>query len=153
MSHLRGSRSGIKLDILGNGPLKESLLQLAKEVGVEEMVEIRPPVSYEAMPELLGEYDYFVMPSLWEGLPISLIEAMASRLPIIATDIPAITAILDDASAVFARKENAEDLADKLQWAFQHREETIHRAEFAYEIAKQYDWEQTARQEIEGAIC
>jgi glycosyltransferase involved in cell wall biosynthesis len=39
------------------------------------------------VPELLGQSDLFVMSSAWEGLPISLIEATASGLPFIATDV------------------------------------------------------------------
>jgi glycosyltransferase involved in cell wall biosynthesis len=39
------------------------------------------------VPELLAASDSFVLPSLWEGLPVALVEAMASRLPVIATDV------------------------------------------------------------------
>lgn len=150
LAHFKGKRPAMSLDILGSGPLKEPLLQLAKERDVKDMVEIRPPVNHRQMPELLTEYDFFVMPSLWEGLPVSLIEAMASKLPIIATDIQAITDILDDSSAVFARKENAADLAEKIQWAVNHYDEVRRYAESAYRLATKYDWDVTARQEIEG---
>lgn len=39
------------------------------------------------IPDLLAASDYFILPSLWEGLPMALIEAMASRLPVIATRV------------------------------------------------------------------
>jgi glycosyltransferase involved in cell wall biosynthesis len=39
------------------------------------------------VPQILAASDSFVLPSLWEGLPMALIEAMASGLPIIATDV------------------------------------------------------------------
>ena len=150
LGQLAGDRPAVRLDILGNGPLKAALLQLAKDRGVAERVGIRPPVRHERMPDLFAEYDFFVMPSLWEGLPISLIEAMAGRLPIIASNIPAITAVLDERSAVLVESENAADLAAKLRWAVTHHNEVLRYAETAHELARNYDWDVTARQEIEG---
>ena len=150
MSHLKREYPDAKLVIVGNGPLKLPLTQLAKELGVAEMVEIRSPVSHREMPRLYSEHDFFVMPSIWEGLPVSLIEAMASKLPVVATDINAITDVLDRDSATFASKEDARDLADKLKWAFEHADEVRAHAESAYEIAKGFDWDVTAGQEIEG---
>jgi glycosyltransferase involved in cell wall biosynthesis len=141
----------LRLDILGNGPLKESLKRLAAERGVSEMLSFRAPVSHAEMPAVYREYDFFLMPSLFEGLPVALIEAMASRLPIVATDIPAITGILDPGSATFATREDGADLAEKLKWAIQHPADVARGAESAYRIAQGYDWEQTALREIEGA--
>jgi glycosyltransferase involved in cell wall biosynthesis len=149
LSHLKAEYPNVKLIIVGNGPLKPPLTQLAKELNVSGMVEIRPPVSHREMPGLYSEHDFFVMPSIWEGLPVSLIEAMASKLPIIATDITAITDVLDANSATFASKEDARDLADKLKWAFEHTDEVRAHAEAAYEIVKRFDWAVTAGQEIE----
>lgn len=149
LSRLRAQFPQASLDILGNGPLKESLTDLAKDLSVADRVNFLPPVSHETMPELLSNYDFFVLPSLWEGLPVSIVEAMASKLPIVTTDIPAITSILDSSSATLTKTENAVDLAEKLQWAFEHPDEIRRQAERAYEIASVYDWAATATQEIE----
>lgn len=151
LAYLKHEHPNLRLDILGNGPLKGALKRLAAEKGVSEMLSFRAPVSHAEMPVIYREYDFFLMPSLFEGLPVALIEAMASGLPIIATDIPAITGILDTGSAMFASKENAADLAEKLLWAIRHPNEVARSTESAYRIAQHYDWEITARQEIEVA--
>ncbi|MFY9609821.1 MAG: glycosyltransferase family 4 protein [Blastocatellia bacterium] len=151
LSYLKLDYPGTKLDILGNGPLKRSLREISQSFGVADMVEFRAPVGHAEMPKLYHRYDFLVMPSIWEGLPVSLIEAMASKLPIIATDIPAITDVLGMDSATFASKEDARDLAEKLRWAFQHPDRVRKHAQSAYEIAKRYDWAATASQEVEEA--
>lgn len=151
LSYLKLDYPDTKLDILGNGPLKRSLREISQRFGVADMVEFRAPVGHAEMPELYHRYDFLVMPSIWEGLPVSLIEAMASKLPIIATDIPAITDVLGMDSATLASKEDARDLAEKLRWAFQHPDHVRKHAQSAYEIAKRYDWAATASQEVEEA--
>ena len=141
----------IKLDVMGNGQLRDQLVWLANDLGLSTHVRFRPPVSHEKMPELYNEYDFFVLPSLWEGLPVSLIEAMASKLPVVATKIPAITDVLDATSATLSSEENALELAEKIRWAIEHPIDVAEYAERAYEVARMYDWDVTARREIEQA--
>ena len=151
LAHLKTQYPQLRLVIVGNGALRVPLINLARELGVADRVEIRPPVAHSDMPRLYREHDFFVMPSIWEGLPVSLIEAMASKLPVVASNIPAITAVLDPRSATFAEKEDAGDLADKLKWAFENRGLVRQFAESAYAIARRYDWAVTARMEIDDA--
>ena len=149
LSDLVGEYPGIKLDVLGNGQLRDELVLLASELGLSAQIRFRPPVSHQEMPQLYSEYDFFVLPSLWEGLPVSLIEAMACKLPIVATSIPAIMDVLDARSATLSPEENAPDLADRIRWAIEHPIDVAEYAERAYEAARLYDWDVTARQEIE----
>jgi glycosyltransferase involved in cell wall biosynthesis len=142
---------GIKLDVLGNGQLRDQLVLLANDLGLSAHVRFRPPVSHELMPGMYNEHDFFVLPSLWEGLPVSLIEAMACKLPIVATSIPAIMDVLDAGSATLFPEQNASDLADKIRWAIEHPIDVAEYAERAYEVARMYDWDVTARREIEQA--
>ena len=70
---------------IGDGELKEELLAQTKSLGLERHIHflgIRKDV-----PELLAASDYFILPSLWEGLSMALVEAMASQLPVIATEV------------------------------------------------------------------
>jgi glycosyltransferase involved in cell wall biosynthesis len=75
-----------RLAIAGEGPLAGPLRALAQATGVADAVRFlgfRRNVA-----ELLTAFDLFIQPSLWEGLSISLLEGMAARRPLVATDIP-----------------------------------------------------------------
>lgn len=71
--------------LAGDGVLKEDLIELVDLYGIGNYFQFLG--NREDIPELLAACDYFVLPSLWEGLPMALIEAMASGLPIVATDV------------------------------------------------------------------
>lgn len=142
-----------KLDIVGDGKLKQQLQELVERLGVANCVRFMPLVAHDEMPELYRQYDFFVMPSVSEGLPVALIEAMACGLPIIATDIVGVTSIVDSSAATLASSESATDLAAKMRWAFTHNEEVAKKARAAYEIARRFDWQITARQEIDESFA
>lgn len=80
--------------IVGEGPLKEHLTGLIASLGMETKVRFlgfRTDVI-----ELLKASDCFVFPSLREGLPVSLMEAMASSLPVVCSNIRGNTDLVDD---------------------------------------------------------
>jgi glycosyltransferase involved in cell wall biosynthesis len=74
---------GFRLVLVGNGPLEAALREAAAPLG--EAVVFAG--HRDDVPDLLVCADLFVLPSLFEGLPISLIEAMAAGLPAVAFDI------------------------------------------------------------------
>jgi glycosyltransferase involved in cell wall biosynthesis len=71
--------------LAGEGPERHALEMLAHELGIESRVSFLG--HRDDMPELLAAADLVVLPSLYEGLPISLLEAMAAAKPVIATRI------------------------------------------------------------------
>ncbi len=71
--------------IAGGGELEGALRARRDEMGLADRVRF---LGYrEDIPRLLAALDIFVLPSLWEGLPVALIEAMAAGVPIVATDV------------------------------------------------------------------
>src|SRR5262249_13931406 len=73
-----------QLAILGTGELEGYLQGLAKELGIEKDVYF---LGWQENPfKFLAKAQLFVLPSVSEGLPLVLLEAMACRLPVIATD-------------------------------------------------------------------
>ncbi|HEY5997800.1 MAG TPA: glycosyltransferase family 4 protein [bacterium] len=71
--------------IAGDGELRSQLDCEAKQLDLDENVHFVGPRL--DMPEILRILDIYVLPSLWEGLPLVLLEAMAAALPVVATDV------------------------------------------------------------------
>ncbi len=86
----------VKFVILGIGPDEDMLRELAKEKGVSERVIFLGQVDHKEMPKYLKISDIFTRPSLSEGMGNSFVEAMASELPVIATQEGGIADFLFD---------------------------------------------------------
>ncbi len=71
--------------IVGDGGLRESLGNLAKDMGLSEILTFAG-YRQDAV-ELMSSFDVFVLPSLWEGLPYTILEAMALSKPVVATNV------------------------------------------------------------------
>lgn len=74
------------LEILGDGPLREELTNLVKELNLDNVVSF--PGYVNNVDERLSDSALFVLPSNYEGMPNALMEAMAIGLPCISTDCP-----------------------------------------------------------------
>jgi glycosyltransferase involved in cell wall biosynthesis len=71
--------------LVGDGPLRSSLHAQARELGVDRRVHFAG--QQRDVRRFLAAFDIFVLPSLFEGLPLSILEAMAIGLPVIATRV------------------------------------------------------------------
>ncbi|HDQ00189.1 MAG TPA: glycosyltransferase family 1 protein [bacterium] len=99
--------------IIGDGPLQLDLEQLIKELQIEQNVKFlgwRKDVN-----EILQVVDIFVQTSLWEGLSLSILEAMASGKPVVATNIKGNNElILDGENGFLIKPGDHEMLADRI---------------------------------------
>ena len=83
-----------KLLIIGDGPIRNDLISDSRKLGLENQVKflgIRTDVR-----EILALCDLFVLTSLWEGLPLSVLEAMTMGKAIVASRIAGIQEIIED---------------------------------------------------------
>ncbi len=78
----------------GGGPLMEEAERLAEKLGLKES--IRFLGWRDDIPELLAAMDVFLLVSLWEGLPQTIIQAMASGKPVVATSVDGSKEIVKD---------------------------------------------------------
>lgn len=78
--------NNVKVDFIGDGPSKQYLIELAKELGVYDIVEFIGAKSPEYIYENLCKYDLEVQPSLFEGFGLTVAEAMIVKLPVLVAD-------------------------------------------------------------------
>lgn len=84
----------VQLLMVGDGDEKEAGVALAGELGLEGKA--RFLAFRQDVPDVLHAADIFVLPSLWEGLPIGLLEAMAMRKAVIGTRVDGTREVLQD---------------------------------------------------------
>ncbi len=89
-----------RLTWVGRGPLEAAVVARARELGVDQLIELHGYVPFG--PELLSLYraaHAFVHVSLTEGVPQVLVEAMASATPVVATDVGGVSDLLEGGAA------------------------------------------------------
>jgi colanic acid/amylovoran biosynthesis glycosyltransferase len=95
-------RPGIALQLVGDGPERERILRRASERGVAERVSLLGARSSEDVRAALAEARVFALPSVrlpsgrMEGIPVALMEAMASGVPVVATRLSGIPELVQD---------------------------------------------------------
>jgi len=85
-NHVIKSIPNTILLLIGDGEMRDELEKLTLTYGIEDKV-LFTGFRYD-IPELLQIIDIYALPSFWEGHPLVLLEAMATGIPIVATDIP-----------------------------------------------------------------
>lgn len=87
----------LRLVLVGDGPLRPSVQEIVRAAGVEHLVWFAGERS--DVPQLLRGFDCFVLPSLAEGISNTLLEAMATGLPVIATCVGANADLMEEGAA------------------------------------------------------
>ena len=90
--------------IAGEGEQREKLEMYIKDNNLKDYVTLLGLRS--DIVDLMAQSHAFVMPSLWEGLPIVLLEAGASKLPIISTPVGTIPSLIDESNGYLVKEDN-----------------------------------------------
>lgn len=106
-------RSRCEIILIGDGEDQCRLRILADELGVSNQIKFNGWSS--DIPRDLQNLDVVLMPSLWEGMPLALLEAMSSGVPIIASDIPGNRSLIrHEVTGLLFRSDDFTDLASKI---------------------------------------
>jgi len=107
--------------IIGDGPMRETLDQLIERFGLRTRVLLRGALPHERIPAEIQGADIVVAPCICtkdgkeDGLPNSVIEAMAMGLPVVSTEVAGIPEVIRNGeTGIVVRTQNSEELADIL---------------------------------------
>lgn len=102
----------VGLDIVGDGPLRDDLEALATSLGIGDRVTFHGLLPKPEVARLMREAELFVLASRYENNPCSLLEALASGLPVVATPVGGVPELVTPANGRLAR---ADDLAAEIR--------------------------------------
>jgi sugar transferase (PEP-CTERM/EpsH1 system associated) len=111
--HLVEQTSDFHLEIIGDGPLRSLLENTVKILGLDEHVSFSG--TRHDVQALLRQLDIFVLSSTTEGISLTLLEAMATELPVVATDVggnPEV--VIEGETGFLVPPQNPKAMAEKL---------------------------------------
>ena len=106
----------IRLTLVGEAPMRPRLGRRAERLGITDRVTLTGAVGQDEMANYYAGADIFCLPSFAEGVPVVLMEAMASGRPVVATRIAGVPELVEDGvSGLLVAPGNADDLARALE--------------------------------------
>ena len=145
---LAPGRPGLRMRVLGGGPLAAQLEQLkaAAPRDVGSRLELMGSIDPAALPELLADADVAVLPSRGgESFGIVLLEAMAAGVPIVATDIPGYRAVARDGrEALLVPPDDPQAVAEAIARLLDDGRLASQLRTAGRERARQHDWREVA---------
>jgi len=147
MRLVRESRPDVSAVVIGGGSreLMSELLRLADELGLRRKVHF---LGYrEDAHSILKACDLFVLPSLYEGLPVAAVEAMACGVPVVISDIPPHRELVEHGvNGVLFRSGDERSLAETITDSLSNPERSLELAREGARTAREgYDSEKMAR--------
>ena len=114
LSALREIEGNWRLLLVGDGPLRSRVEQAARDYGLSSRIHFLG--QRDDIHSLLTSADLFILPSKWEGLPLSILEAMRAGLPVIATEIGGVAeAVTDGVTGYLTTPGDAAQLRTRIQ--------------------------------------
>jgi len=134
----------VKLKLVGDGELRSAIEDKVKKYGLDNRVEflgIRKDI-----PAILAASDIFVMSSSWEGLPLTVLEAMSAGLPIVATAVGGIPDVVKDNGFLIENYRDVELFASKIEELILDKQLRLDMATLSRKLSRRYDIKNTTRE-------
>ncbi len=102
----------LRFAFLGDGDYFDTCLKMVRDNGLQDRIEL--PGWQNNVREWLDRFDVFLLYSLWEGLPVAILEAMNAGLPVIASDIDGNNELVDASNGYLVDTNQPEKLIELL---------------------------------------
>jgi len=140
------NQKNVQLHIVGDGDLRLAIEKKIKFYGLQDRITLHGHLPHENVLRILSSSDIFVLTSVEEGLPTSLIEAMALGKPVIATNVGGIPEIVKDGvNGILVPPKSPKSVSEALEKLLANIELRKKLAEAAIESVKDYSWSKIAK--------
>lgn len=143
LARLRDLGTAFRAELLSTGPMRRRLERRTRELGLDRMVTFRGHVADVAAE--MRRADVIVRPSFSEGMPLSLLEAMATRVSLVVSDVAGNSDLVHDGeNGLLFPAGDVGRLVEQMTKLSRSPELRRRLAEAAWRDAQQYTWERTA---------
>jgi len=130
-----------KLLIIGDGISKNRLINLTKMFGLWRNISFLGAKPHKKLSEYYSDADIFILPSLREGFGLTLLEAMAAKVPVIGSKISGISEIIqDNKQGLLFEKANSAILSNKIISLLKDKKLKNKLIKNGSRFVKNYDW-------------
>jgi len=152
--NLKEEYPGIKLDIIGDGPALGLFKEKVVQLGIKDKVFFHGKLNHEGVLKALKGAQIFCFPTDSEGFPKAVLEALASGLPVFATPVSALPALINPGGGVLLKNVLPETLSNELRNLFMHPDKYLEMQEHAFETARAFTlekWTESIKQHLHQA--
>jgi len=142
MKIIADKNTNTRLFIVGDGEERKYLENRSRDLDIGRYVNFVGQVPNEEVPWYMVSADIFILPSLSEGFPVAVLEAMASGLPVITTNLRALHEFVNDGeNGLLAEPKNPEQIADKILMLLEDDELRVRMSKKNKKVVEKYSWE------------
>ena len=142
---IENTQCEFEIEIVGDGPFQEELIKLAENLNVISQLHFSGSIPYSDLPQKYYDADLFILPSLAEGMPLVVLEAMGTGLPIIASRVQGIEELVaENVNGALFNPGDVDELANCLIELVNDGEMRIEMGNRSTEKVVPFDWKNIA---------
>lgn len=135
--------------MVGRGPKKDDITRMIQEKGLESSIQLLDFIPNAELPNVYRKSSIFVLPSLEEGVPRTILEAMACGVPVVCTELPQLVDIVTG-SGILVPVRDSEALAEALIQIVTDSDRARELGENGRErVVSDFSWDDTVRKTLE----